>query len=271
MKCQFLACMAVGLLVAADAHDDKPKTDADRVEGTWVLIAVEEAGERLEIPAEAQHKRVVISGDMIDTYWMNTCECGRYKLAPAESGIDIVACGRGRENAPPLKCLYRLDGDSLTLAVSYFDEGKRPGGFETTPRNRVVVQTYQRRKPGEAGISGVEEEQKKLEGTWQVVSEVEDGRTLRADEDEYRFEGETITEVRDGRERDGSSYFLDPNYLPKHGTFMSDGDVAFASIYKFEGNKLTICTDMRGKGRPTDFTAEAGSGRRLAVLKRIRR
>jgi len=48
----------------------------------------------------------------------------------------------------------------------------------------------------------------------------------------------------------------------------TDGDHVVPGIYKLEGDTLTICTDE--DGRPTEFTANAGSGRQLMVLKRKR-
>ena len=179
MACHILVVTAVGLMVAADAPDDKTKRGWTAPRDV-VLVAIEEAADRLEVPPEARRKRLEISGNNIDTYWMNTCELGTFKMDADGKGIDIVRSGSGSEKAAPAKCLYRVNGDTLTLAASFFHAEDRPSSFETKDGNGVAVLTY-RRRTKEPTIPGVEEEQKKLEGNWQLVSVTEDGQTAPED------------------------------------------------------------------------------------------
>ena len=275
MGWRWLAILAASVVIAADAPDDKMKRRMDELQGTWVLVAVQEAGESLDVPPEAQRKHLEICGDRIDTRWMDRHERGVFKLADGGTGLDIVPTDKGRERARPLECLYRIDHDLLLVAVPLSSTKGRPTTFESTNANDVVVQTFRRAKPREDVIPGAEEEQKKLEGSWQEVSCTENGEDISKPGETYCFQGNnTVTTnpegLTEGEKRDGVLYyFLDPNGRPKHICLAPDGDHAMQGIYKLEGDTLTICTGVENK-RPTEFTAKDGSDQMLMVLKRQR-
>jgi uncharacterized protein (TIGR03067 family) len=63
------------------------------------------------------------------------------------------------------------------------------------------------------------------------------------------------------------SYTLDPTTKPKEINFTEGGIVAAKGIYELNGDVLKICFDDTAV-RPTDFTTQAGSSRKLFVLKR---
>lgn len=119
-----------------------------------------------------------------------------------------------------------------------------------------------------------------LEGRWKVVALESDGRKPTAAELEAMKEGGWIfkgTEVSfdDPNAPGRSSFKLDPGKAPKRIDLVGlDGPQkgkTMEGIYKLEGGRLTICVrDLAsaGKGRPTDFVTEAGSGLGLIVLER---
>ncbi len=124
----------------------------------------------------------------------------------------------------------------------------------------------------------------RLEGRWKVVALESDGRKatpaeLDAMKDggwvfkgtEVSFEDPRIPTVT-------SSFKLDPGKDPKEIDVIGlDGPQkgkSMEGIYKLEDGRLTICVrDLAsaGKGRPSAFVTEAGSGLGLIVLERAGR
>jgi len=128
-----------------------------------------------------------------------------------------------------------------------------------------------------AGVLGVfldfrHTEQKALEGTWVATSLVVDGDWTPADElvkvqvrlygsnftmsmPEAKYKGQWTIDCTKTREID----FL-------HGFgFRQD------AIYEVDSDTMRLCLSPITQPRPTDFTAEKGSGRTLIVLKRQRK
>ncbi|MFO0966294.1 MAG: TIGR03067 domain-containing protein [Gemmataceae bacterium] len=119
----------------------------------------------------------------------------------------------------------------------------------------------------------VKAELKKVEGTWQLVSAVKDGKATPE---------ETVKMIRvvikDGKH---SVFFgdkaavkeipfaIDPSKNPKETTDTLPDGKQIKGIYKLEGDMLTSCVAETGKDRPTEFAARAGSGHTLRVFKRV--
>ena len=130
---------------------------------------------------------------------------------------------------------------------------------------------------GADGKDDVKKDRKKLEGTWQVVTEVVDGNDRPEDE----VKNLKVFFDADGNwraENDGKVIFkgtsvIDPSKKPKaiDYTLTSDegkGTVAKA-IYEVDGDSFKHCWVVN-KDRPTEFESKAGSGWVYATLKRVK-
>jgi RNA polymerase sigma-70 factor (ECF subfamily) len=128
------------------------------------------------------------------------------------------------------------------------------------------------------------DEQKKLQGEWQVIEVELQGKKLTKDDAEAKAmrcvikdDGFTFsTTAKAGRERK-KTFKLDPTKTPKEIDLTSlDGqekDQTAACIYKLDGDRLTICLPYFVKDpsvRPKEFKAGAGSGLMLLTLERMK-
>lgn len=113
----------------------------------------------------------------------------------------------------------------------------------------------------------------KLEGTWQLVSAINNGKPTP---DEVVKMIRVV--IKDGKH---SVYFgdkaavkdipfvIDPTKIPKATTDKLPDGKEIHGIYKLEGDTLTSCVAEAGKARPSEFASRAGSGHTLRVFKRV--
>jgi RNA polymerase sigma factor (sigma-70 family) len=109
---------------------DKPKTDKENLQGTWMVVAMEEKGEKkAEEEVKDKNAEMFFAGDKVTlpVHWAEDQEAG-YKLDPAKKPkqIDFLV-GKGKT----LKGIYELEGDTWKLCVEMEPDGKRPTEFST--------------------------------------------------------------------------------------------------------------------------------------------
>ncbi len=119
-----------------------------------------------------------------------------------------------------------------------------------------------------------------LQGVWRVVG-IETDRKKASPKDvegmRWTFKGTRLLGTDPGEEpSDTGEVKLDPEKTPKHFDLIAtDGNrkgKTVQGIYKLEKGRLTICfRDEKAaeKGRPTEFTADAGSGQALIILESL--
>jgi uncharacterized protein (TIGR03067 family) len=115
---------------------------------------------------------------------------------------------------------------------------------------------------------------KKLQGTWRLVSGVNDGKKLGAKAIEgsrLTIEGNKHTVEVGGKTYKGT-HKLGADKKPKT-IDITDTEGPFKGrkvlgIYEVDGDEFRICYHPAGKERPKDFTASAGSGNNSHVWKR---
>ena len=129
---------------------------------------------------------------------------------------------------------------------------------------------------GDAKDEAIKKDRMKYEGTWQVVSLEVDGN--KADEQDAKKI--TVVNEADGKWRlevDGKviargTSEIDPTKKPKAidltETEGDDKGTTALGIYEVGDDERKVCYAKAGMERPDDFSAPAGSGRILAVLKR---
>jgi RNA polymerase sigma-70 factor (ECF subfamily) len=116
--------------------DERPKTDKDHLQGSWVVFAWEEEG--MEIPEEKVKDRnaeLVFSGDKVTLPIKGESKEAEYNLHPSKNpkGIDLVVEGK------TLKGIYLLEGDTLKLCVQKDADGERPAKFATEATTNVQL------------------------------------------------------------------------------------------------------------------------------------
>lgn len=116
-------------------------------------------------------------------------------------------------------------------------------------------------------------ELKKLEGTWQLISAITDGKPTPDD-----FVTKVQVIIKDGKHTvriDGETaakeipVTVDPKTDPISTTDTLPDGRTILGIYKLEGDKLTSCVAKPGQDRPKSFASEPGSGHTLRVFRRV--
>jgi uncharacterized protein (TIGR03067 family) len=125
-----------------------------------------------------------------------------------------------------------------------------------------------------AGDDAASAEMKKLEGTWQLVSAVRDGKPTPDD-----VVKKIRVVIKDGKH---SVYFeknsvakdipftIDPTKTPKTTVDKLANGKEIHGIYKLDDDTLTSCVAEEGKARPTEFVSRPGSGHTLRVFRRTK-
>ncbi len=124
-----------------------------------------------------------------------------------------------------------------------------------------------------SGEDAAKAELKKLEGTWQLVSAVKDGK-----ETPEEVVKKIRVVIKGGKH---SVYFgddvavkeipfsVDPTKNPKTTVDTLPDGKEIKGIYKLDEDTLTSCVAEAGKDRPSEFASKPGSGHTLRVFKRV--
>lgn len=109
----------------------------------------------------------------------------------------------------------------------------------------------------------------KLQGTWKGVTHVLDGQSTDLSNRSVLI---TFTDKKLVLNVDGTTTSATLVFPENQGAnafdFAYDAGGLENGILKLEGNTLTLCTAGNKKPRPTSFTAEAGAGNTLLILKK---
>ena len=116
----------------------------------------------------------------------------------------------------------------------------------------------------------------RLQGTWNLVSAIQDGNALPEDKvkqttivfkgDTFRFPGSA--EYATSR---AGTIKLDETKRPKEMDAISTEKEVMLGIYALEENGYKVCFAPAGKPRPTEFTSTPRSGQILQVWQRQNR
>ena len=118
------------------------------------------------------------------------------------------------------------------------------------------------------------DEMKNLEGTWQLLSAMKDGKETPA---------EVVKKIRvvikggkhtvyfgDEVAAKEISFVVDPTKDPKTTVDTLPDGKEIKGIYKLDGDMLTSCVAEAGKNRQSEFASKPGSGHTLRVFKRVK-
>jgi len=130
-----------------------------------------------------------------------------------------------------------------------------------------------------AGDDLIEKERKIYQGTWRVVAFEIDGKVV--DENNAKkltfinkIDG-TWSVESEGKEISSGKSDIDPTKKPKTIDFMPTLGVfsgnEYLGIYELGKDTRQICFAEKAKGRPTEFSASADSGRFLIKFERVKK
>jgi uncharacterized protein (TIGR03067 family) len=142
------AMMIVGLLTVLASSivlGSDEKSDQDAVQGTWLGVTAEFAGQKWP-EAMAKALQLVIDHDKYLVKDGEATDKGTIKLESSEKVKSMVIKGTdGPNNGKTFLAIYELKGDSLTIC--YDLEGKElPTEFKTKEKTKQFLVTYKRKK-----------------------------------------------------------------------------------------------------------------------------
>jgi len=115
---------------------------------------------------------------------------------------------------------------------------------------------------------------KPLQGTWQVVSAMGNGRMVPKEvwEKEHVITGNNVVVTQHSGESVLLEIEIDPAKTPEQidaVTEVEDKAIAIHGIYSVDANELKLCFASPGRARPAEFSTKGGDMQSLAVLKRV--
>ncbi len=132
------------------ADAGKSKTDKERLQGTWKMVAGEVQG-REATEDELRRGHLVIKGDKLTTVRPDgTSTEADYQLDPEKKPktIDVIPQeGPENERGKTFRGIYLLDGDTLKLCMNG-PEMERPTEFKTAEGTRLMLFTLKREAGG---------------------------------------------------------------------------------------------------------------------------
>jgi RNA polymerase sigma factor (sigma-70 family) len=122
------------------AAEDPPKTKAElkKLQGTWVAVYAEKAGQKLEESGEHQLK---FDGETFSISENgNVEEEGTIELDPSRSPMEItLRFQKGKNEKKAALGIYAWDDGKLKLCLGRPDGGARPTDFTNNPEDRFLV------------------------------------------------------------------------------------------------------------------------------------
>jgi uncharacterized protein (TIGR03067 family) len=126
--------------------------------------------------------------------------------------------------------------------------------------------------------TGADAEYRRLQGRWQIVELVDNGRVIAASRIQEWLPSGGRLEVVDNTllftspldgQKTAKSFTLDPAVYPNQITVAARETIQGAGIYRFDGERLVVClANPQFAARPQDFSARVGSHRMLMTLER---
>ncbi len=275
---------------------DKPMSEMDKLQGTWVIVSRVEHGEDIlekltkaaeaardaetKLPKEpkemakeafaANYGPMTIEGNKCYQGHGKTCE-GTFKIDSTKDPkewdyTETVSSGviKGNKGVPILVLkIYKLEGDTLTICSRFAEHG-RPTEFKSTKEGREVLTVHKRKPPAADKM-----DKDKLQGAWILESLTIDGKeNEQAKGSTATFDGNKVLIKGNEENTRGELYVfkLDPGQNPKTIEMVKETSQTgkkLYGIYFLEEDKLTLAVAERDTERPKDFTAG-----QVLVLKR---
>jgi len=134
------------LLLAGGNAQDQAKKDLKRMQGTWVLAALEVDGK--PVPDDKlKDTLLIVKGNKYITRVKDREIETTFTLDPSKKprAIDMVF-GEGEKKDKVLKGIYEIDGDTLRICRGLGPDQERPAQFGTWPDTGFFLVTWKRRQ-----------------------------------------------------------------------------------------------------------------------------
>jgi len=138
-----LLCLAL----AQPSNDDKAKKDLERLQGTWIMHALEINGKEVA-PQQFQDTLLIVKANEYTTKVKDRMPPGfRLKLDPSKNppAVDMIqTMPDGSEKV--IKGIYKFENDTFKLCRGLTPEQERPNQFATWPDTNYFVVTWKKQK-----------------------------------------------------------------------------------------------------------------------------
>ena len=132
--------LTVGLLFAADAAQEGAKNELKKLEGTWVMVAGEEKGEKVP-EKRLKIATMTIVGDKHTVKVGEESFVGTHKLDPTKNPKEIDSLNQGKA----MFGIYKLEKGEFT--VCFAPPGKeRPKEFTTKSGSGEFLHVWKQKK-----------------------------------------------------------------------------------------------------------------------------
>ena len=141
-----ILCALIGF-VTQTAAQQPVKKDLERLQGAWIMVALEVDGK--PVPEDKiKDTKLVIKDNKYITQVKGKSYETTFTLDPGKKpkAIDMVF-GEGDKKDQVLRGIYELDGDTLKICRGLRPEQERPTEFGTWPDTGVFMVTWKRQMP----------------------------------------------------------------------------------------------------------------------------
>ena len=155
MTFRALAVLAAGLLIAADlpaqekdkqSATENERQELDKLQGDWVMVSFESKPEERRPPGDIEEKKLAIKGERWIAIFQDNVSNSTVRIDPSKEpkALDrLIEAGPNRTRKR--LCIYKLEGDTLTICSERGSDGvRRPKEFTIDQDGGAVLFVYKR-------------------------------------------------------------------------------------------------------------------------------
>ena len=249
-----------------------PKTDREKLQGTWTFVAVEEWGQAKEEDPNNPRRLVFDGNEFTIGKGRLIIFVGKFTLDPSQKpkaiDLEFTESVKPQDEGKTELGIYALEGDTLKLCLNRPENPERPKKFSANEKQELITLRRKRDKPdANPAKEEIRPNKKKptsdkeaLQGTWVGVAGARDGREL-SNEEHWKLvfeENKVIFRGREGSPENEGTYTIDPDKKPRE-IDLTFGSKVLTGIYELKGDTLkTLWRENDRPGLPMDFDSQHG-------------